>query len=86
MVVDEAHGAHLILHKDGPKSALELGADVVVQSFHKTLPAMTQTGCLHFSKSSILSLKQEDRIKWYLKKPSDEQSIVYFNAIDRLYA
>ena len=67
VVVDEAHGAHLILHKDGPKSALELGADVVVQSFHKTLPAMTQTGCLHFSKSSILSLKQEDRIKWYLK-------------------
>ena len=67
VVVDEAHGAHLILHKDGPKSALELGADVVVQSFHKTLPAMTQTACLHFSKSSILSLKQEDRIKWYLK-------------------
>ena len=67
VVVDEAHGAHLILHKDGPKSALELGADVVVQSFHKTLPAMTQTACVHFSKSSILSLKQEDRIKWYLK-------------------
>lgn len=30
-----------------PKSALSLGADIVVQSVHKTLPAPTQTALLH---------------------------------------
>jgi arginine/lysine/ornithine decarboxylase len=67
VLVDEAHGAHLILHENGPKSSLDLGADIVVQSFHKTLPAMTQTAGLHFSKKTILSEFQLSRVDWYLK-------------------
>lgn len=50
VVVDEAHGAHLgIWGGDGffPKSAIQCGADIVIQSTHKTLPAMTQTALLH---------------------------------------
>lgn len=50
VLVDEAHGAHFKLSSDYPESALDLGADIVVQSFHKTLPALTQTACLHYGK------------------------------------
>jgi len=47
LIVDEAHGAHFRFHDAFPTSALELGADIVVQSFHKTLPALGQTAVLH---------------------------------------
>ncbi len=47
LIVDEAHGAHFGFHKDFPKSAVTLGADLVIQSLHKTLPSMTQTALLH---------------------------------------
>ena len=47
LIVDEAHGAHFRYGKDLPVSALELGADVVIQSVHKTLPSLTQTALLH---------------------------------------
>jgi arginine/lysine/ornithine decarboxylase len=41
LIVDEAHGAHL------KKGAVAAGADLVIHSLHKTLPAMTQTALLH---------------------------------------
>ncbi len=47
LLVDEAHGAHFGFHKDFPVSAVRLGADVVIQSLHKTLPAFTQSAVLH---------------------------------------
>ncbi|MDO4804854.1 MAG: decarboxylase, partial [Lachnospiraceae bacterium] len=47
LIVDEAHGAHLGFHPYFPESAARCGADLVVQSTHKTLPAMTQTALLH---------------------------------------
>lgn len=47
LIVDEAHGAHFGFHKDFPKSAVTQGADLVIQSLHKTLPSMTQTALLH---------------------------------------
>ena len=47
LIVDEAHGAHLSMHPYFPESAVKLGADLVIQSTHKTLPAMTQTALLH---------------------------------------
>ena len=47
VLVDEAHGAHLGLAPDWPAGAVAAGADVVVQSLHKTLPSLTQTGILH---------------------------------------
>ena len=47
LIVDEAHGAHLGFHPYFPESAVRCGADAVVQSTHKTLPAMTQTALLH---------------------------------------
>ncbi|MFC5590930.1 aminotransferase class I/II-fold pyridoxal phosphate-dependent enzyme [Sporosarcina soli] len=54
VLVDEAHGAHFVAGEPFPKSALELGADVVVHSAHKTLPAMTMASFLHI-KSTLVS-------------------------------
>ena len=45
--MDEAHGAHFHFSSYFPVSAVELGADLVIQSLHKTLPSMTQTAVLH---------------------------------------
>lgn len=47
LIVDEAHGAHFKFSEYFPVSAADLGADLVIQSVHKTLPAMTQTAILH---------------------------------------
>lgn len=47
VLVDEAHGAHLGYHPAFPESALRAGADVVVQSTHKMLSAMTMGAMLH---------------------------------------
>ena len=47
LIVDEAHGAHFRYDAMFPVSALDLGADVVIQSVHKTLPSLTKTALLH---------------------------------------
>lgn len=47
LLVDEAHGAHFAFHPDLPTPALAAGADLTVQSIHKTLGAMTQAAMLH---------------------------------------
>ena len=48
VLVDEAHGAHLRFINDiCDKEALNSGADIVIQSLHKTLPALTGTALLH---------------------------------------
>ncbi len=47
LLVDEAHGAHFGFHEAFPQSAVTQGADVVIQSLHKTLPAFTQSAVLH---------------------------------------
>ena len=53
LLVDEAHGAHFGLHPSFPKSALQMGADLVVQSTHKTLSAMTMGSMLHVNSNII---------------------------------
>lgn len=49
LMVDEAHGGHFGLSssKYFPETAVRLGADIVVQSLHKTLPSFTGTALLH---------------------------------------
>ena len=47
LIVDEAHGAHFGLDDTMPRGAIAGGADLVIHSLHKTLPAMTQTALLH---------------------------------------
>ena len=48
VLVDEAHGAHLkFINKLSENEAINAGADIVIQSLHKTLPALTGTAVLH---------------------------------------
>lgn len=53
LIVDAAHGAHLPFSPLFPVSAQEQGADAVVISLHKTLPALGQTGLLLLNGSLI---------------------------------
>ncbi len=53
VIIDEAHGAHLGLSDRLPKTALEQGADIVVQSTHKTLPSFTQSSMIHIKGNRI---------------------------------
>jgi arginine decarboxylase len=53
LIVDEAHGAHFGFHPDLPPAALTLGVDLVVQSTHKTLSALTQASMLHHQGSLV---------------------------------
>lgn len=53
VLVDEAHGAHFQIGSPFPVSSLALGADVVVQSAHKTLPAMTMGSFLHVGSERV---------------------------------
>ncbi|AFY75540.1 arginine/lysine/ornithine decarboxylase [Pleurocapsa sp. PCC 7327] len=53
LLVDEAHGAHFAFHPALPTAALAAGADLAVQSTHKTLSAMTQASMLHLKGSRI---------------------------------
>jgi arginine/lysine/ornithine decarboxylase len=62
VIVDEAHGAHFIIGNPFPKSSLNMGADLVIQSAHKTLPAMTMGSFLHV-KSSLV---EERKVGSYL--------------------
>lgn len=52
LFVDEAHGAHLGFG-GFPESAVRCGADLVVQSLHKTLPCLTQTAVLHVNGGRV---------------------------------
>lgn len=63
VLVDEAHGAHFVLGEPFPKMALACGADVVVQSAHKTLPAMTMASFLHVQGDRV----KRESIAHYLK-------------------
>lgn len=53
LIVDEAHGAHFHFHSHLPTSALAAGADLTIQSIHKTLGAMTQSSMLHIQGNRI---------------------------------
>ena len=64
LIADEAHGAHFGLSEALPESALSLGADIVVQSTHKTLTSLTQSSMIHYGTERALRLKP--RIAAYL--------------------
>jgi arginine/lysine/ornithine decarboxylase len=63
VLVDEAHGAHFQLGSPFPKTAILAGADAVVHSAHKTLPAMTMGSYLHVNSSLV----DVDQVSFYLQ-------------------
>lgn len=53
LIVDEAHGAHLGFAEGFAQNSCRNGADLVIHSVHKTLPALTQTALLHVNGTVI---------------------------------
>lgn len=79
LLVDEAHGAHFGFHSAFPKSAVTQGADLIIQSLHKTLPAMTQSAVLHCNRKEL-----NGKLKKYLAVyQSSSPSYVLMAGIDR---
>lgn len=62
LIVDEAHGAHFNYNRAFPKTAMECGADIVIESLHKTLPCYTQTAIMHINGDLV----DCDKIKYFL--------------------
>jgi lysine decarboxylase len=65
LLVDSAHGAHLGFSELFPDSPLKFGADVVVQSTHKTLPAFTQGSMLHINSKRVDSCRMRRILSVY---------------------
>ena len=57
LLVDEAHGAHFIATEKLPQTAIQCGADISVNSAHKTLNALTGAAYLHV-KGSIINRRR----------------------------
>lgn len=51
--IDEAHGPHFKLGHPFPVSAVDLGADIIVHSAHKMLPAMTMGAYIHVNREQF---------------------------------
>lgn len=79
VIVDEAHGAHLPFSDDFPNSAVACGADIVIQSTHKTLPALTQTALIHINGHLV----DRDRIRRMLTcYQTSSPSYILMSSID----
>jgi arginine/lysine/ornithine decarboxylase len=80
LIVDEAHGAHFPFSDAFPRSAIECGADIVIQSMHKTLPSLTQTALLHRNSERV----GEKQLQRYLSVfQSSSPSYVLLSSIER---
>lgn len=79
LIVDEAHGAHFGFHPYFPENANQQGADVVIHSVHKTLPAPTQTALFHMNGN----LADREAVRKYLHMfQSSSPSYILMAGID----
>lgn len=63
LLVDEAHGAHFAFHEDLPQTAMASGADLAVQSTHKTLGSLTQSSMLHAKGQRVDRVRLRKRLQ-----------------------
>jgi len=81
LIVDAAHGAHLGFSDDFPDSPVASGADIVITSVHKTLPAMTQTALIHINAKC----PSKDRVRKMLSVfATSSPSYVLMASIDQM--
>lgn len=80
LLVDEAHGSHLGFHPYFPANSIQSGADIVIHSLHKTLPAFTQTGLIHFNSRLVEYEKIEECLSIY---QSTSPSYLLMASIDK---
>ncbi len=79
LLVDEAHGAHFGFSTGFPDTAVHLGADIVVQSLHKTLPCPTQTAILHICSENVCVSEVKRQLSVF---QTSSPSYVLLSAID----
>lgn len=53
VIIDEAHGSHLYFSHMKEFCANFSGADIVINSTHKTIPSLTQTALLHVNNDKV---------------------------------
>jgi arginine decarboxylase len=70
LVVDEAWGAHLRFSEELPRSAVELGADLVLSSTHKLVGSLTQSAILHLGHGRLIEEPVVDRSVTLLESTS----------------
>lgn len=66
LIVDQAHGAHLKFFDEKcgfPKPAEEQGADIVINSIHKTLASFGQTALLNVCSRRVDLIELEDKLQ-----------------------
>lgn len=66
LIVDQAHGAHLKWLSqagEGPACAEDLGADIVINSIHKTLASFTQSAVLNLNSHRVDRYVLEDKLQ-----------------------
>lgn len=68
LIVDQAHGAHLKFfndckYNDMPKAAENSGADISVNSIHKTLASFTQSAVLNLNSERVDRYTLEDKLQ-----------------------
>lgn len=81
LIVDEAQGAHLRFMK-GHETAMAQGADIVIESLHKTMPALTQTSLLH-----VMAPELDDRIRRYLQIfQTSSPSYIFMQSMEKAVA
>ncbi|MGW7988142.1 Orn/Lys/Arg family decarboxylase [Staphylococcus shinii] len=77
-LIDEAHGAHFDL-AGFPKSSLSMGADYVVQSYHKTLPSLTMSSIIFIHKNAP---QREKVLKYLAYFQSSSPSYLLMNSLE----
>ena len=82
LLVDNAHGAYLKF-VDDDNHPLDLGADLVCDSAHKTLPALTGAGYLHIGKTApdFFKVNGENALSLYA---STSPSYLILQSLDNL--
>ncbi|MGN0702825.1 MAG: aminotransferase class I/II-fold pyridoxal phosphate-dependent enzyme [Lentihominibacter sp.] len=98
LIVDQAHGAHLKLFnkfgiKNMPLSAEEAGADLIVNSIHKTLASLTESALLNVNSDRVDLQLLEDKLQaiestspsYVLMSSLDINASIIFESGERLF-
>jgi arginine decarboxylase len=71
LIVDEAHGGHFCFLPEGaPVSAMASGADLAIQSCHKTLGSLVGSAQLHVGKRSLVPAEKVQHALNFLQTTS----------------
>lgn len=62
LIVDECHGAHFIFSDKFPHTAISDGADVVINSWHKTLPSLNQAAVLSIKSDRVNKVRIKEAV------------------------